>query len=310
VIVTVTLNSTVDRVIYIDSFRPGEVMRTTEMVTSVGGKGFDASVALRTFNEETVGIGFVAGHLGQELQRLLEAYGIQPELIWVDGETRLSNVIVEKDFQRHSHIIVGALSVTPAHMQQLREKVEFWSQKTGWVVLGGSIPGSVPVDVYALGNGCVQGKGAKSLVDSSGKAVQALLKNPPDILKMNWAEFNQTFEAGAGGFDKLVAAASDVKLEKNLKNLVITCGKEGILGLTEQGDYLATSPAQQVVNAAGAGDAVSAALAHCLERGDEWAEALKWAAATGSAVVLTPGTADCYMEDIERLYRQTAVKGV
>jgi hypothetical protein len=35
---------------------------------------------------------------------------------------------------------------------------------------------------------------------------------------------------------------------------------------------------------------------------------MRWAAATSAAVVLTPGTADCHMSDIERILPEVTVK--
>jgi fructose-1-phosphate kinase PfkB-like protein len=80
--------------------------------------------------------------------------------------------------------------------------------------------------------------------------------------------------------------------------------------VTEEGSFLATSPPLEEVNAAGAGDGVSAALVWRLSLRDRWPEALRWAAATGAAVVLTEGTAECRPEDVQRIYANTAVREI
>ncbi len=89
---------------------------------------------------------------------------------------------------------------------------------------------------------------------------------------------------------------------------MITCGEHGVLALTQQGAFLASAPKQKVVNAAGAGDAVSAVLGWRLSLGENWQNALKRAAATGAAVVLTEGTADCDPRDVDRICPQTNVQ--
>lgn len=53
-ILSVTPNSALDRVIFIEEFRPGAVMRAPRTVEAVGGKGLDASVVLAAFGVETV----------------------------------------------------------------------------------------------------------------------------------------------------------------------------------------------------------------------------------------------------------------
>ena len=95
---------------------------------------------------------------------------------------------------------------------------------------------------------------------------------------------------------------------QGLRSLVITCGKDGIRAFTPQGVFQAGAPELKAVNAAGAGDAVSAALAYHLMLGEPWAQALKWAAATAAAVVLTEGTAECDPAEVIRLYPEAWVK--
>ena len=124
---------------------------------------------------------------------------------------------------------------------------------------------------------------------------------------MNWDEFQATFGGEAKTLDDLIARARQVYTEKDLNALVITCSKEGILAFSRQGAFLTRAPILPSVNAAGAGDAVSSALAWRFSLGDAWREALKWAGAVSAAVVLTEGTADCRMEDIHKIYPDVRV---
>jgi fructose-1-phosphate kinase PfkB-like protein len=94
----------------------------------------------------------------------------------------------------------------------------------------------------------------------------------------------------------------------SLPALVITCGAAGILAILPQGSLWARTPPQPETNAAGAGDAASAALVWRFSLGDEWESALRWAAAASAAVVLTEATADCRWEDIQRLYPASRVE--
>jgi fructose-1-phosphate kinase PfkB-like protein len=149
--------------------------------------------------------------------------------------------------------------------------------------------------------------GTPILIDSSGPPVFEAMPVQPTILKMNKEEFDHSFGIQATSVDELMVKAQTVRERERLPALVITCGAEGIVALTPQGSYWAAAPPQQAVNAAGAGDGASAALAWRLSQGDNWPEALRWTAATGAAVVLTEGTADCHPADIERLREQTQV---
>lgn len=304
---TVTLNSAVDRVIFIDEFKPETVMRTTRYVTSVGGKGFDTSVVLRHLGADTLAVGFMAGENGRLLQSLLENYGIQHDLVWVGGETRIAHVIAETARHRISHVIVGALEIEPAHADALLERIRAGLEGAAWVIGAGSIPTTVRPSLWAEVVRIARTANVPALIDSSGPPVFQAAEVGLDILKMNREEFYSTFSLPPGSWDDLVQAARSAAARLGVRHLVITCGADGILAFTSEGDYHAAAPPQAAVNAAGAGDAVSAALAWRLTQADSWQEALRWGAAVSAAVVLTEGTADCHMEDVQRLLPQVQV---
>jgi 1-phosphofructokinase family hexose kinase len=307
-ILTVTANSALDRVLFIDEFQPGMTMRPHKMVESVGGKGFDVSVVLQTLSVENMALGFVAGLAGQQLVKLLDGYGIRHDLVWVTGETRIAHVVVETRRHRHSHLIIDALSVSPEAYQTLLDQYRVYLDQATWAIAGGSLATGVPVSCYRDLVEMAQAARVPILIDGFGPPLLEALSARPTILKMNRDEFAQSFGIHLGSLDNLVVEAQKLREREQLSALVITCGVNGVLALTSEGAYLATTPPQQAVNAAGAGDSVSAALAWRLSRGDDWPEALRWATATGAAVVLTEGTADCNLVDIERILPQTNVQ--
>lgn len=298
---TVTPNSALDRVIFIDQFAPETVMRTTRWVDSVGGKGFDTSVALRALGAETLAVGFMAGPTGEQLQRLLERYGIMHDLVWVEGETRTAHIIAETALGRISHIMIGALTVSAPQVDDLLRRIDAHLPGARWLIGGGSLPSGLSPDLFAQTVARAHAHGVPSLLDISGPPALAAAPAKPTILKMNRREFCATFDLDDIPWEALLSPAKDVAARLGLGNLVLTGGADGILAITEQGGFHAAAPHQRVVNAAGAGDAASAALAWRLAEGDNWPSALRWAAATGAAVVLTEGTADCDMADIQRI---------
>lgn len=309
-ILTVTLNAALDRIIFFDEFQPGTVMRTQRMLDKVGGKGLDASVALRTLGAETVALSFMAGTIGRRLAELLADYGVEPDLIWLAGETRLSHVLAEQRTQRHSHIIVGSLPVPESAWAELLRRYQARLKDAAWVVAAGTLPPGAPPTAYQTLIELARTANVPLLLDATGPPARETLAAPPTVLKMNEREFCQTFAVSAPSLAELHRQAQSVAGRYRLPALVITCGEQGILALTPTGDYLVAAPPQPVVNAAGAGDAASGTLAYRLAQGDSFAEALRWTAAVSAAVVLTEGTADCNLADIERLRPQVTLRAL
>ncbi|HEX9013043.1 MAG TPA: hexose kinase [Anaerolineaceae bacterium] len=306
-ILTVTANSALDKVIYIDEFIPTTDMRSRRMVESVGGKGFDTSVVLASLGIPSLALGIVAGSSGRRLAELLEGYGISTDLVWVDGETRVANVIVEMVHNRQSHVTTPGYTVPAEAAAELTRRYCAHLAQASWVVASGSLPEGLPGDYYRSLSQLAAQAGVPILVDCSGEPLRLAAEGMPAVLKMNRREFFEAFGIGGATVAELAVLARAFRVERGLRALVITCGMDGILASTGEGEYLAASPAQLEVNSAGAGDAVSAAIPWRLSQGESWKEALRWGAAVSAAVVLTPGTADCAPDEVARILPETQV---
>lgn len=285
-------------------------MRTNHMVTCVGGKGLNSAVVLRFLGAETVGMGFFAGKIGEELVELLGEYGIIPEPVWVGGTNRIAHVIAEEKTNIHSHVIAGEVVVSTEQKQEFVDKFKKRVKDAEWVIFAGSLPPSLNVDFYSELIAIAKEANVPSLIDSQKQYVVEAIKAKPEIVKMNWEEFEWTFNKKAETLEALIQQTKELYAEKNIKNLVITLGKNGILVLTSEGNYLAKAPFQKPVNAAGAGDAVSSTLAYRLSKGDSWESALRWASAVSAATVLTERTGDVDMKDVEHIYKEVEVKKI
>ena len=307
-ILTVTAHAALDRVIFIDEFVPTTNMRSTRWVDCVGGKGFDTSVALCGLGAATRGLGFVAGPHGEQLAKILAAYGMELDLIWVEGDTRIAHVLVETRHARHSHVTLGVLPVPPAATEELLRRYRSQLPEASWVAAAGSLAPGMPGDFYRTLVEMAHAAGKRSLIDATGQPLAAVLAAPPTIVKLNREEFAQTFAVEFESLPELIAAARHVHAERRLTNLVLTCGRDGVVAVTPAGVYHVLPPRQQAVNAAGAGDATSAALVWRLEQGDDWPTALRWAGATGAAAVLTAATAEVRLEDVRRLLPEVQVE--
>ena len=298
---TLTANPALDRVFFIDQFIPATTMHPQKVIDSVGGKGFDTSVALRALGQQTLGLGFIAGPTGKKLVSLLEEDGIEHDLVWVEGDTRMANVICETGFHRHSHLMTEGFSVSPSHYESFLKIYERRLPEAEWVIAAGSLPDGLPKDFYSTITEMAHRANKPILIDCAGKPAMEAISAHPSILKMNQKEFAQTFGLENRQLEQSITNAVKVRRKYSLDLLVVTCGEDGIIAITPDEGFLASSPVQEVVNAAGAGDAASACLAWRLSLQDTWPEALRWAAATSAAAVLTERTGDCNQMDIDQI---------
>jgi 1-phosphofructokinase family hexose kinase len=307
-ILTVTPNTALDRVIFIKKFDRGNPVRTTRWKDSLGGKALDSSVTLSGLGVPNIAMGFLAGNIGRDIVRIMEAYGFNHDMVWINGESRLSHVIVETEDYAHTTILLGNNIILPSQYQELFQRFITNLPGADYVITGGSLPIGFPPDFYLELTKATHAAGKSILIDSREDPLLRSLPAKPDIIKMNDDEFVQTFNLASSSMMDIAASGRRVLEENGLDTFIVTCGKEGILAIRIDKTFLANAPRQQAVNAAGAGDAVSASLAWRLSEGDNWMEALLWAAATSAASVLTEGTAEVRMEDVKRLKPECVVR--
>jgi 1-phosphofructokinase family hexose kinase len=309
-ILTVTAHAALDRVIFIPEFLPTTRMLADHSVDYVGGKGFDVSVALSGLGVPNLAMGILAGENGRRIEFLLRGYGIPSNLTWVEGETRIAHVIVERIHHRHSHIMTPGYTVSPEDVQFFLSRYRSRVWEADWVIASGSLAPGIEADFYAQVVEVAHQAGAKALLDSVDESIRQALPFHPDILKQNVEEFRATFNYSRADVEdggNLLKCVREVMQKHELPAIVITRGSLGLLAVTPQAAYQAACPVQQAVSAAGAGDCASAALAWRLGLGDSWFEAARWAAAAGSAGVLTEGTGELRMADVLRLLPSAVV---
>jgi 1-phosphofructokinase family hexose kinase len=312
VILAINVNAALDKIYVIDRFLPETHMRVSKTNLCIGGKGLDAALVLQTLGAQTLAVSFIAGKNGELLAGLLDQNQIPHDLIWLPGETRESNVIIEAGINnRHSHITTSGYKVTKNDCDLFLEHISKVASQAQWAVIAGSLPQGASDSFYAEIIDLLHQNGVKILIDNTGLPLLEAIKEFPDIVKMNQKEFVDTFGVQIGDSNQWIPACKQQMTSFGISSLVITCGKEGILALSPEGVFQAGCAKKiEEVNAAGAGDAVSAALVYRLSLGEPWPQALLWAVATGAASVLTEGTAVCNMSDILDIYPATWIKKI
>lgn len=308
-IVTVTPNTAVDRVLFVEDFSFGHTVRAKEEVLAVGGKAADAAVVVKALGQETVVMGFVAGREGEEFVALLEERGIPHDLIWVEGRTRTAFVLVDISRRAQSTIVADTLRVRPEDVDLLEEKVCRAARSASYVLIGGTLPPGAPEDTFARLLRAIHVEGAKTLLDTGGKLLRDGLEARPYIVKANTSEVGAMLGRAMDSPAEVRRAAQEI-LERGAEIAVITMGPEGAIALVEGEAYRAWPPSVEVVNTAGSGDAMAAGLSVALSEGRSLAEALRLAMAAAAAVLITPGTAECRLEDVNRLLSQVRIEEI
>lgn len=298
-IYTVTLNPSLDYFLSVEHFSIGKTNRSTEEVYRPGGKGINVSWVLHNLGLESTALGFLAGFTGQEIKRQMESTGIATDFIELPrGMSRLNVKIKQMDA---TEINASGPVLSEENLKQLRQKLAVL-KKGDILILSGSLPGSVPTDIYKTLMEEVQGKEIPVIVDAIGDALLKTLPLHPFLIKPNHQELSELFCVELTTREQVVPYAKKLQ-EQGARNVLVSLGGAGAVLLDQNGMvHESDVPRGKLINAVGAGDSMVAGfLTGYLEKQD-MEHAFCMGVAAGSASAFSEGLAD--RETVEQLYRQ------
>ena len=311
-ILTVTPNPTIDRVLFVRDFAMQDLVRAEGETVSPSGKGIDVSAILHIFGVETLALSLSAGLSGDMLAALLDEMGVPYEFVPANGYTRVAALITDRTQGRQSTIVAHTLTAEPAHLERLLSLAEERLPACWGLVCAGSLPPGMPADAYPRLLAMARAQRVVTLLDSSGESLRRSVIAGPDILKINLSELaalspdaaalwkrEATLPELVENGSRLADALSPRIGEWAAQALIITLGKQGALAVTPAGRWYVPALDAPVVSPAGAGDAMSAGLMMARFQGKSWQQAMALGTAMAAAVVSNPGTCECHPHQVE-----------
>ncbi len=297
-IYTVTFNPSLDYIVSIDNFQMGKTNRTTNELMLPGGKGFNVSTVLHNLRIENTALGFTAGFVGEELKRLAREVGYHCDFIDVSNGVSRINVKM-KDFDGTEINGMGPVIDETAFNELMRKLEKLKEGDT--LILAGSIPSSMPADIYRDILKMLDGRGVRFAVDATKELLLNVLTYHPFLIKPNNHELGEIFDVELNTKDEVVPYAKKLQ-ELGACNVLVSMAGEGAVLVDENGSvYQLDAPKGTLVNAVGAGDSMVAGFIAGWEEKKDYAHAFKMAVASGSASAFSELLAT--REEIEALYK-------
>lgn len=281
-IYTVTVNPSLDYLMYLSAFQPEALNRSQRETHLAGGKGLNVSRVLHALGTSTTCLGFVAGYVGTQIQYALDAEGLSSDFLALpEGCTRI-NVKVKCPGGRETEINGNGPEIDPAALTLLKNRLHKLTPDD-ILVLSGSVPASVAPAVYAeLGEAALK-SGAQLVVDAEKKLLFPALACHPLFVKPNLEELQdmlgQTLTTPEDIRDGMA-----VLQQKGAANVLLSNGKYGAYFLSQDGIFQhIPAPQGTVVNTVGSGDSMVAGFLHQYSHHADLLTCARYAVAAGSA---------------------------
>lgn len=296
-IYTVTFNPALDYVVKVHDFQPGTINRVYQESIFFGGKGINVSVVLKELGLSSVALGFTAGFTGEAIEKGVEAQGIATDFIRLsDGMSRIN---VKMKAQKETEINGQGPNISEEAIKELFGKLDRLTEGDV-LILAGSIPNTLPEDIYEQIMARLAGKGIRIIVDATKDLLLNVLKYHPFLIKPNNHELGEMFGVELKTDEDIVFYAKELQ-KKGAQNVLISMAGDGAILVTEKSSvHKIGVPKGTVVNSVGAGDSMVAGFtAGYLTTGD-YSHALKLGTACGSATAFSEGLA--VRDEITKLF--------
>ncbi len=285
-IVTVTLNPSIDRAIAVDQLVRGGVNRAQIIALDAGGKGVNVSRALAVYGAQTHAI-MIGAALGAAWFRdVLNECGVPYTMVMAEGVTRSNITLVEAD-GTVTKINEPGVTLDAAIIAKVESALADLALDGAWVVFAGRLNPGAPDDTYLRLARFAKERGARVAVDVSGRPLDVALEaGTVDLIKPNQHELGEIVGRSLANINDVIVAAREV-ISRGVATVVCSLGRDGALYITK--DEVLHAECSEVIQGTpvGAGDILLATFIGGGADADALEAAVRWSAAS----VKLPGTA-------------------
>ena len=281
---TVTFNPALDYVMNVKELSTDDINRTESEELYYGGKGINVSAILSRLDIPTVALGFTAGFTGDKLREMMNEDGIKNDFVKLNsGFTRIN---VKVKYGKELDINAKGPRITPDEIEVLLQKLKQLNCGD-YLVLAGSVPASLPDDLYSKILEELSGRNINTVVDTTGNQLLNVLKYKPFLIKPNHHELGEIFGQKMNTTEKIIEYAKKLK-EMGAVNVLVSRGGDGAVLVDGNGTvHPASAVSGTLVNSVGCGDSMVAGFIAGYIRNKSYCEALKLSVACSAATAFS-----------------------
>jgi 1-phosphofructokinase family hexose kinase len=311
-IITVTLNSAIDKTLVVPNFRLGHRHRSVEQTTMPGGKGVNVARAIKRLGRPVIATGFAGGATGTRIVESLTEESILNDFVRTREESRTNTAVLDPTTGVQTEINERGPDVSAQELELFCDKLLYLAQGASLCVFAGSLPRGVPAEIYATLVRELRKVGVVCVVDTDGEPLRHAVRAEPDLVSPNELEAEELVGHEWNDDDGRAVAVAEI-CQLGAREAMMTVPDGCFARLTVDGTprlYRARVHELEARAAIGSGDAFLAGYVAARYVGTEPEGCLRFAVACGAesidhlgAGVIDPGAA-------ERLLHEVAVEEI
>jgi 1-phosphofructokinase family hexose kinase len=291
VIVCLAANPSIDKLFEVERLVRGDIHRPLGFEQTAGGKGLNAARAARSLGADVRVVALLRGHAGKWLEETLSSEGVSGSFVWTHGENRSSLSVADRETAGLTEFYEHGSEVPSAAWPELADATARLLPDASWLTISGSVPFGVEDTAYRDIVAEARSGGVRVALDAEGDRLRLALEAHPDIVKVNAREAAELLGVPTARRDEALAAAQKLRELAGGDDHagVVTRGADGVVLAAPDGALFEGVLYVRGRYPVGSGDAFLAGLVVGLDRGDDWAAALRLALGAATANAELPG---------------------
>lgn len=279
-ILTITLNPSVDISYKLEAFNPDTANRVSNVSKTAGGKGLNVSRVIQQLGENVAASGFLGGSLGQFIRKEISEQSIEDLFVNITGDTRNCIAVIHEGQQ--TEILEAGPTINENEETEFLNNFSEDVQKIDYVIISGSLPKGLTKDFYACLIKIGHQYDTPVLLDTKGELLHHTLESnsKPFLIKPNKEELADLLGEKVTD-DAQIVSALQSQTFAGVTWVVVTTGSTGAIVKHNEEIYQLSTPEVDAVNPVGSGDSVIAGFAVGLSRGLSDEELVKYALTMG-----------------------------
>ena len=302
-ILTITLNPSVDASSGVDHVVPEHKLRCEEPSFEPGGGGINVSRAIKRLGGESLALYTSGGPYGQMLERLLDAEGVRHQSIPIAELTRENLIVEETSSGQQFRFNMPGPHLEEKEWRACLDAISATMPAPDYIVASGSLPPGAPGDFYARVAKIAKARHARLILDTFGEALWLTADSGVYLIKPNVRELQELTQQEIRNEAQLEDAARELIKKEHCEVAIISLGAAGALRATRGECEIFRAPIVPVKSVVGAGDSMVAGIVLSLSRGKQLREAVLFGMAAGAAAVMNSRRELCRLKDAEDLFQ-------
>ena len=302
-LLTVTVNPSIDKTVEIEKFRYGEMNRIIECRSSIAGKGYHAAVVNKRLGGDSFCLGFSFQHSRMMTEKYFISNNVANEFVEISGDIRVNLKVYDRDTSIITEINDKGKSVDADQLKYLYSLIDRYLKVGDMIIFSGSVQPGIPDTIYSELISKAKSAGLKTVLDAEGSLLEKGIESKPYLIRLNAYEIEKSYGRIITNFndaDEMCRFFTD----KGIQLACISMGPKGAVISDGKDSWYAEAPEADIISTVGSGGSMTGAICNSILKNDTPDIMLRSGVAAASATSLLKDNDLCSIESYKELYKQ------